>query len=511
MMGLSPAWVLASLAGVLLTLALMMVEVWRVPPGSREIQADRVFAGFVLWALVWAFGIRYLLAVDPARRVRRNTWVVVIAGAVAVRVALLFATPHFSDDLWRHLWEGKVQTLGFNPYANSPLSFAGTEIAETDPFWPHVNYPEISAIYPPLAQMVFGVVADLWYSPVAMKLVMVLADLGTLALLVPMLRRRGLGPGTASGLAAVLTWAWAPLVCFEVAGSGHVDALAAFFIILWLDCLERRRESAAAAALGLAIAVKLVPVLLLPVALRWHRRRWTVALTPVVAAVLFVPHLDWDSIRSAEPGATLVERVGLDDLTRALREYENRWRHNESAFLLVYEGVIALALQVEGEDAETEPRGLLGGSAAHARAAARGEVDRRENSAALRLAKWICYGAFLLGLGVVLWRARSAVSASLAVLGLWIIFSPVVHPWYLLLVLPLAILERRVSWLVLSVTALFTYVTVEDYLRTGVWHESRIAWALEWGTFYPLLLWELIRRRAVGAEPTAGGLPSVTA
>jgi hypothetical protein len=443
-----------------------------------------------LWGGVWAASLWHVHRSGAGASSR--ALLAAIAVAVVMRIALLFASPQFSDDLWRYLWEGKVGRELLDPFAQSPLSFADSDLVIDDPFWPHVNNPEITAIYPPAAQQIFRAVAALCYASPAMKAAMVLFDLAVLALLVAAMRPRGLA------LWAAIGWGWSPLVCFEVAGSGHLDVMAALGIVGWLILLREGREKTAAVMLGWAIAAKLVPVLLLPVALRWHRRRWTVALAPLVVLLFYAPTVT-RSLMQAEPEMTLAQRIGLDDQTRALREFENRWRHNDSGFLVVYEATVLFARAVSDASSPTNGQGLIANAAAYDRMAASSELNPRENSAALRLAKRVIYVLYLMGLALILWRARRAESAALGALGLWLILSPVVHPWYLLLILPIALIERRRSWLLLSVTALFTYATVQEFRQTGDWRESWIAWALEWGTFYPLLLWELCARRS--SEP----------
>ncbi|MBN1477096.1 DUF2029 domain-containing protein [Candidatus Sumerlaeota bacterium] len=446
---------------------------WRVPPGTTEIHGTAVLALLAVWSVAWAVG---LVAVRGGGGV--TAMVTMIAVAIGLRLLLLPATPLFSDDIWRYLWEGKVLRAGHSPYAFAPLHFAGTPFAEYDPFWPHINYPEITAIYPPVAQLLFFSVAMTWYGLIGMKGLMVIADLGVLALLIALLRRRGAHPLWA------LAWAWSPLVGLEIAGSGHLDAIAAFFIVWWLFELECEREISASVALGLAIATKLVPALLLPVALRWHRGRWTVLLAAIVPAILYIPFLDWDTIEEPPPDATLLQRTGLDGPTRALRSYEARWRHSDGGFFVVYEAVVLAAGAVDSD----------GAIATHEAASREGMAEHRENPGALRVAKIICHALLLVGLGLIAWRARSVSSAALWALGLWIILSPVVHPWYILMLLPMAILERRISWLAFSVAALFTYATIEHFLQTGEWRESVIAWAIEWGVLAVLLVWELSAR-----------------
>lgn len=483
-------WLAAPAAAALLS-AWSVAWLWRTPIDAEAIHGAAVLAALSVWSLAWAAALALIWAKGGQEggesRITNRESLLLWSSALLLRVPLLFATPHFSDDIWRYLWEGKVLAAGLSPYAHAPAAFAGSPLASGDPFWPHINYPEISAIYPPLAELLFAGAAALWYSPLAVKAAMTVFDLGVLALLVSLLRRRGLTPLWA------LAWAWSPLAGFEVAGSGHLDVVAGFFALLWLHQLDRRREGAASLALGCAIAAKLVPALLIPVALRWHRVRWTVAWAALVPAALYLPFIDWQAVRHPAPGAPLLERAGLADVTRALREYGDRWRHNESLFLFAYEGVIGLARVVSPAGAMPAPAsGPLARAAGHARAADRGEVGRRDNLPALRLAKAVCAAAYLVSLGAVLWRAQTASGAALGALGLWILLSPVVHPWYLLLVLPLAILERRPSWLALSALALLTYVNVELFRRTGLWRESTSAWAVEYGVFCALLVRELV-------------------
>ena len=81
----------------------------------------------------------------------------VLLGAVLFRLVMLVSEIHFSDDVWRYLWDGHVQTWGINPYQHAPADFALTGL-RTD-FWPRINHPEVPSIYPHAAQLVFGVCA----------------------------------------------------------------------------------------------------------------------------------------------------------------------------------------------------------------------------------------------------------------------------------------------------------------------------------------------------------------
>jgi alpha-1,6-mannosyltransferase len=88
----------------------------------------------------------------------------------------------------------------------------------------------------------------------------------------------------------VLAFAWNPLLAIEVAGSGHIDIVGALLLVVSAAALVRRWRTTAAVALGLAIAVKLLPVVLLP--LYWKRVRIRDAgLAAAVVVLLYVPFL----------------------------------------------------------------------------------------------------------------------------------------------------------------------------------------------------------------------------
>src|SRR5690606_4536378 len=88
-----------------------------------------------------------------------------------------------------------------------------------DADWTLINHPEYTAIYPPLAQASFLLVAAVWPSVTAMKLFFTLCDLLTLAVLLRWLPRLGRSPAWA------VLWAFHPLVIAEFSGNGHLDSL----------------------------------------------------------------------------------------------------------------------------------------------------------------------------------------------------------------------------------------------------------------------------------------------
>jgi glycosyl transferase family 87 len=195
----------------------------------------------------------------------RRLFTAAILLAVAFRIPPAIAPVGVDSDMVRYLWDGRVQTLGYNPYAILPndSSLAHTHVDGSDKM-PSRND---RTPYPPAAQLFFRMVVTISDSTVAMKLALVICDLLAIAVM-----RRWLGAAGRSEW-LTLTYAWNPLVIFEVSHSGHIDALGALWIIAAAYWLTRRRTLLATLAFVLAIATKLVPVVLAPLFVGRIRRR----------------------------------------------------------------------------------------------------------------------------------------------------------------------------------------------------------------------------------------------
>ncbi len=106
----------------------------------------------------------------------------------------------------------------------------------------------------------------------------------------------------------LLLFAWHPLVVWEFAGNGHLDAAMIFFVLLALWCRWRGKDGWTGAALGLAALVKLYPVVLFPALYR----RWNWKMPVAMAATIVV-----GTCRTFVPGkgagisAGIHEREGL--------------------------------------------------------------------------------------------------------------------------------------------------------------------------------------------------------
>jgi alpha-1,6-mannosyltransferase len=231
-------------------------------------------------------GIAYLFAIREFFSTPRFPKRIIVVGLVFAglwHVPFLFTSPGIDDDIHRYVWDGRVQRLGFNPYVIVPSdpALSGLHTPETR----SLNNPDVPSPYPAGAQLFFRAVTAIDESVLALKIAFVICDFLIVFVLLDILR--------SSQQAAhwVLAYAWHPLLATEVAGSGHIDIVGLLLLLVSVAALGRRWRTAAAVAFGLAVAVKLLPIVLLP--LYWRRVRVRDgALAAIVVGFLYVPFLN---------------------------------------------------------------------------------------------------------------------------------------------------------------------------------------------------------------------------
>jgi len=174
----------------------------------------------------------------------------------------------------------------------------------------------------------------------AMKAAFALCDLAIVLVLLDVLRSRG------QPAHWVLVYAWNPLLATEVAGSGHIDIVGALLLLVSVAALLRRWRAVAAAALGLAVAVKFLPIVLVP--LYWRRLRIRDALLAAcVFGLLYLPFLESGRIPIGSLG-TYVQRFRFNGPVFAA--LERIWAPQIVAALALLAGLVtAIRLRIKSE------------------------------------------------------------------------------------------------------------------------------------------------------------------
>jgi Glycosyltransferase family 87 len=280
--------------------------------------------------LITGAWIAFLCAAWLLRKVSLRTSVaLILLGGIAIQLAAVSAPPRNSDDLYRYIWDGRVQAAGIDPYQYVPAARQLTGLRDELLWHPGarwcvkaayvsehpaaelaagctaINRPKVPTIYPPVAEAYFlGVhyLPEADQSTTPIQAATALAAVLTTVLLLFGLRGLGRDVRTAA------LWSWCPTVALEAGNSAHVDVVAvgitAAALLVLATARTTRKTIAGGVLLGLAIATKVTPVLVVPSVLargddpprpprEGMRRRWFTVLAAAGSAfaVVYIPHV----------------------------------------------------------------------------------------------------------------------------------------------------------------------------------------------------------------------------
>jgi alpha-1,6-mannosyltransferase len=378
--GLRPVhWLLLLLSGVAYG-----ALAYTVPRQNFDWLLGLLTVAFVAYAGLWRTGL-------PLRAG--------LGAALVLRLLWLPALPALSDDYHRFRWDGLLVANGVNPYQYRPDTFTLSEnpsktkadtsledsvltprfpqhllptavLAQLATEYPLLNSPHYFSVYPPVCQAVFGAAA--WLFPtngratvLLMRLVLLAAEIGTSWLLVSLLRAFGQDARRA------LLYLLNPLVLVELTGNLHFEALVIFLLLLMLWLLRRGRVAAGGVALGLAVATKFLPLLVLPLLLRrlgWRRFLRLTAAMGTTLAVVFAPFVSPELFVNISKSLNLYFRsfefnASVYYVLRTLGQWQTGY--NEIALigpalaLLTAAGGLLLAAREQHPTWPTLPRRLL--------------------------------------------------------------------------------------------------------------------------------------------------------
>ena len=391
--------------------------------------------------------------------------------SVAIGLRLLLLTMVPGDDLYRYIWEGRVLAAGKNPYLHAPDA---PELGpQRDALWEKVEQRESSAIYPPLAEIGFAVIAKTGAGVLAFKSAFALADLAICLLLA----RR-------FGTAYALLYAWNPLAIYVFAGGGHYDSIFLLpLVAAWLawkndpercseaqssklkaqgPALESRcdvsefdgaRLVTVAIWVGIAIAMKWIalPLLGWVAWCGWKRSGWRTALRLLTVGVLPLV-VSWAAVCLA----TGVWTVQLAPGTFV--------RHARSA-----EFIPALIAALIPETQFLNEIFVLPVALAWV------FVIRRVRTFE-HAAEWMLFALFIL--------------------------SPLVHAWYFTWLLPFAVATRNAGSVALTISGLvYFWVHHRFNLPGGEWTFTWLERGFIWLPFVALFLWSKSRQQPENVFP----------
>jgi alpha-1,6-mannosyltransferase len=270
-----PLHLLAGIGAVVVALTL-------ATPFAFEAGGDNAFMALTIPA-----GLLAIVATRLAERAPpdRALWLI-FAIAILLRAYVLLFDPLLSSDIYRYVWDGKVQAGGINPYRYIPAHEALAFLRDGTIF-PNINRADSAVtIYPPVAQSFFLIVTRIGESVTVMRLALLGCE-GVTVTLVMLLLRRMNRPVT-----RVIAYLWHPLPLWEIANSGHVDALMVALMLLGLWMALTGHALRGAFLIVLSALVK--PYAAVALAGIW--RPWDLKMPLVVIAAVALCYLPYLSV-----------------------------------------------------------------------------------------------------------------------------------------------------------------------------------------------------------------------
>lgn len=259
-------------------------------------------------------------------------------GGVILRGCLLFSEPNLSEDIYRFIWDGRLIHLGINPFDFKPSYYFDNQLF-TDTLTPELyaklNSENYFSVYPSACQGVFAF--SVWLFPksvfgamVITKFFLLACEVGSIYLLYKMIPTSAHLSKSFELLeryvprhSNILIYVLNPLIIIELCGNAHFEAAMIFFFLLAIFLLKSTTEQysvvshdnqrnsvqlhffSSAFAFALSVASKMLPLMLLPLMVRylgWKKSMAYGSLVAISLILLFYPlynDLFIDNIRTS--------------------------------------------------------------------------------------------------------------------------------------------------------------------------------------------------------------------
>ena len=207
----------------------------------------------------------------------------------------------------------------------------------------------------------------------------------------------------------LLVYAWHPLPVVEFAASGHMDVIGISLLFLSYLLLRKERHFLSGGIFAVSVLTKYLPVLTVPWLLKQGKLKFLLA--AVVTAVLLMLQYyssDWS-------------------MFAGVLSYYKKWRFNDSLFGILYKTL-----------GGAEPARITG----------------------MLITGLVAAYSFI--------RRFSFYRATFLAFACVLMFSPVVHPWYMCWILPFLVFHPNKPWMFLCGWIVLAYLA-RHYFPVGVW------------------------------------------
>lgn len=248
-------------------------------------ELDRTNFGFIAGFYCLGF-IFYLLILREQSRFKFSH-LIVVAG-LAHLVSMLYE-PNLSNDYYRFLWDGEMTWNRINVFDFTPLELSNREFVQTEYMQEiYAGMADLSkrnySCYPPVNQLYFilstGLTSSVAINVFIMKLLIVLTEVVGAIYLRKLFIHFSINPSRLWILFLN------PLLIIECTGNVHFEGVMISLLCISFYHLFVRSTVISAVLFGLAVQIKLVPLLLLPFFLRFFG--WKKALSFYLIAGLVI-------------------------------------------------------------------------------------------------------------------------------------------------------------------------------------------------------------------------------
>ena len=420
-------------------LSLVLYVIW-----AYDLARFEHFKLFTLYSVL--FGCYYLILKQVNLKEQYLTYL-----AIGLRLVFLFAIPNLSQDFYRFIWDGRLVLSGFNPYLTTPNDL----IVSNPGLFPQMKLlfdgmgslsTEHYSNYPPLHQLPFIMVAilskhSIYGSVVLLRLLLIGADFGLLFFGKKLLKKLQLPTKN------IYWFILNPLVIIELTGNLHFEGFMLFFFVMALYFIHDKKWHLAAFTMALSIAVKLVPLLSLPLFLNklgWKKSIRFYLTIGAVFTLLFAPFINGDFFENYS--AT----IGL---------WFSNFEFNASFYYLLDWG-----LETTTNLKLIPSMGIIVVSFIGLQISYQLIQNKTKTTALILSVLWVFTGYYLI--------------------------STTVHPWYIISLLLLSIFTSYKFAQVWSYTLIFSYFAYNQYSVD----ENGYILCLEYLPVLSVLVWELINK-----------------
>lgn len=332
-----------------------------------------------------------------------TAWTVLFWSAIYHLIGV-FGVPILEDDFYRYLLDGCVFAHQGSPYGIPPSAlFLDNQLSSDCNYaltW--VNSPDLATIYGPTLQYIF--LFAHWIDPGNIRILQIVFSLLDLILIALMLR-------LARPIYVVL-YAWSPLVIKEIAFTSHPDIVGILLIMLaWVCIRSPRYFLVAALSCGLAVGSKVFALIIVPFV--FYQMKWRLGLRYVIVTLLTICLLYLPFITHQHTDFSI------------LTVFASSWTFNASVFYFT--------------------QMLVGDSAA------------RLISILAFAIFWLAYCYWYYHRSKI--EPKPVIPSGDILFGVFFLLGPVFNPWYLIWLLPFAVIRPKMwSW-TLATCASLSYLT----------------------------------------------------